>query len=109
MHLTFVPCVTYNYVLITFLVDIFLYVPVPVPVLIYTIALLPGSILSLSWFSSTSLLIYHIWYFFTVNCDPYLGRLSKNVLEVFRDDIANLARGRKCIFKIGHFWALWPL
>jgi hypothetical protein len=40
---------------------------------------------------------------------PYLGRLSKNVLEVFHDDIANLARGRKWVFKIGHFWALWPL
>ena len=26
---------------------------------------------------------------------PYLGRLSKNVLEVFHDDIANLARNRK--------------
>ena len=41
--------------------------------------------------------------------DPYLGRLSKNVLEVLHDDIAKLARGRKSIFKIGHFWALWPL
>ena len=29
---------------------------------------------------------------------PYLGRLSKNVLEVLHDDIANLARYRKCIF-----------
>jgi len=26
---------------------------------------------------------------------PYLDRLSKNVLEVFHDDIANLARYRK--------------
>ena len=26
---------------------------------------------------------------------PYLGGLSKNVLEVFHDDIANLARYRK--------------
>ena len=26
---------------------------------------------------------------------PYLGRLSKNVLEVLHDDIANLARYRK--------------
>ena len=26
---------------------------------------------------------------------PYLGGLSKNILEVFHDDIANLARGRK--------------
>ena len=40
---------------------------------------------------------------------PYLGRLSKNVLEVFHDDIANLARYRKWAFKMGHFWALWPL
>ena len=40
---------------------------------------------------------------------PYLGGLSKNILEVFHDDIANLARGRKWSFKIGHFWALWPL
>ena len=29
---------------------------------------------------------------------PYLGRLSKNVLEVFHDDIANLACGRKWVF-----------
>ena len=26
---------------------------------------------------------------------PYLGRLSKNILKVFHDDIANLARYRK--------------
>ena len=40
---------------------------------------------------------------------PYLGRLSKNVLEVFHDDIANLARNRKCIFKIGHTGCVkWP-
>ena len=26
---------------------------------------------------------------------PYLGRLSKNVLEVWHDDIANLVRYRK--------------
>ena len=31
---------------------------------------------------------------------PYLGRLSKNVLEVFHDDIAVLARDNKCIFSI---------
>ena len=31
---------------------------------------------------------------------PYLGRLSKNVLEVLHNDIANLARYRKCIFLI---------
>ena len=29
---------------------------------------------------------------------PYLARLSKNVLEVFHDDIANLARDRKWVF-----------
>ena len=29
---------------------------------------------------------------------PYLGRLWKNVLEVFHDDIANFARGRKWVF-----------
>ena len=29
---------------------------------------------------------------------PYLGQLSKNSLEVFHDDIANLARDRMCIF-----------
>ena len=40
---------------------------------------------------------------------PYLGGLSKNVLEVFHNNIANFARGRKWSFKIGHFWALWPL
>ena len=40
---------------------------------------------------------------------PYLGRLLKNVLEVLHNDIANLARYRKCTFKVGHFWALWPL
>ena len=40
---------------------------------------------------------------------PYLAWLSKNVLEVFHNDIANLARYRKCAFKIGHFGALWPL
>ena len=40
---------------------------------------------------------------------PFLARLSKNVLEVLHDNIANLARGRKCIFKMGHFLALWPL
>ena len=31
---------------------------------------------------------------------PYLGRLSKNVLEVFHDNIANLARYRKWVFSI---------
>ena len=29
---------------------------------------------------------------------PYLGRLLKNALEVFHDDIANLARYRKWVF-----------
>ena len=40
---------------------------------------------------------------------PYSVRLSKNVLDVFHAEIVNLARGRKCMFKIGHFLALWPL
>ena len=58
---------------------------------------------------------------------PYLGRLSKNALEVLHDDIANLARGRKCIFSIwdpkidwfpvgpfgltfvkNDWWGVWP-
>jgi len=58
---------------------------------------------------------------------PYLGRLSKNVLEVLHDDIANLARYRKCIFLIwdpnidwfpvgpfgltfvkNDWWGVWP-
>jgi len=58
---------------------------------------------------------------------PYLGRLSKNVLEVFHDDIANLACGKKWVFSIwdpkidwfpvGSFgltfvkndwWGVWP-
>ena len=40
---------------------------------------------------------------------PYLGRLSKNVLEVLHDNIANLARYRKWVFLLGCFWALLPL
>ena len=58
---------------------------------------------------------------------PYLGRLWKNVLEVFHNDIANLACGKKCIFlfwgpnidwfPVGPFgltfvkndwWGVWP-
>ena len=58
---------------------------------------------------------------------PYLGRLLKNVLEVLHDDIANLARFRKCIFLIrdqnidwfpvgpfgltfvkNNWWGVWP-
>ena len=58
---------------------------------------------------------------------PYLDRLSKNVLEVFHDDIANLARYRKWVFSIwdpnidwfpvgpfgltfvkNDWWGVWP-
>ena len=46
---------------------------------------------------------------------PYLGRLSKNVLEVFHDDIANLARAESEYLKLaifgpfGHFThPVWP-
>ena len=58
---------------------------------------------------------------------PSLVRLSKNVLEVLHDDIANLARYRKCIFLIwdpnidwfpvgpfgltfvkNDWWGVWP-
>jgi hypothetical protein len=31
---------------------------------------------------------------------PYLGRLSKNVLEVLHEDIANFACGKKWVFLI---------
>ena len=59
--------------------------------------------------------------------NPYLGRLSKNVLEVFHDDIANLACGKKWVFSIwdpnidwfpvgpfgltfvkNDWWGVWP-
>ena len=62
-----------------------------------------------------------------IGTHPYLGRLSKNVLEVLHDDIANLARYRKCIFSIcdpnidwfpvgpfrltfvkNDWWGVWP-
>ena len=58
---------------------------------------------------------------------PYLARMSKNELEVFHNDISNLARYRKCIFSIwdpkiewfpvgpfgltfvkNDWWGVWP-
>ena len=53
-------------------------------------------------------MVFGRWTFFCVRkgtniqivTHPYLAQLSKNMLEVFQADIANLARYRKCIFFI---------
>ena len=67
-----------------------------------------------NWFSQICVFDRKIFlckknYQYPIVTHPYYGGLSKNISKVFHDDIANLARGRKWSFKIGHFWALWPL